>query len=169
MNFLKQLFYMKTRNVLLILAMFIIAVSANAQDKTNYIIVKTINGEVASFYPAAVERQFIENNNWVFELKTGTKYSYPLADVQPFTIELRAPNSGTGVQPVIAGDWRVYDDGSNLVIENPGGSVGSYAVYNISGRLIKTGYESGSKVSIQAPPGVCIVKAGTDVQKAVKK
>jgi hypothetical protein len=63
----------------------------------------------------------------------------------------------------------VYDDGSSLVIENPGGSVGRYAIYDISGKLLKTGSESGPKVSIPVPSGICIVKAGMGVKKAIKK
>jgi hypothetical protein len=94
---------MKTKNVIM-MAMFIIAVSVSvtaAQEKTNYI----ISGEVASFYPAAVNRQFIRNDKWLFELKeTEAKYSCPLTEVQPFTLELRAPNTGTGIRPVIVND-----------------------------------------------------------------
>lgn len=161
---------MKTKKILLI-GMLIMGIGASgaAQEKASYIVVKTASGEVASFYPAAVKQQTIENNNWVFELKTGAKYSYPLAEVQPFTVEPRILGSGTGIEPVAASDWRVYDDGSNLVIENPGGVVGRYAVYDMSGRLVKTGYEPGSKASFPAPAGVCIVKAGLGVKKALKK
>jgi hypothetical protein len=165
---------MKTGKFFLIAMLMGIGVSgatATAQtQKTSYIIVKTADGEVASFYPAAVNRQFIEDSNWVFELKeTGAKYSYPLTEVQPFTVEQRSPGSGTGIQPVSASTWNIYDDGSALVIENPGGSVGRYAVYGISGQLIKTGYESGAKVSVPVPPGICIVKAGMGAKKAIKK
>jgi hypothetical protein len=160
---------MKTKNVIM-MAMFIIAVSVTAaQEKTHYIIVKTAKGEVASFNPAAVNQQIIEGTNWVFELKTGARYSYPLAEVLLFTVQLRNPNTGTGVQPVETGEWRVYDDGTVLVIENPCGTVGRYAVYDISGRLLKSGYEAGPKVSVPAPAGVCIVKAGLAAKKVVKK
>jgi hypothetical protein len=154
---------MKAGNFLLSL-MFLtaIAVHATAQDRISYIIVKTAGGEVASFNPRAVNQQFIENSQWIFELKSGARYSYPLTDVAPFTVEKRTPGSGTAVQPVAASAWRVYDDGSALVIENPEGSVGRYAVYDLSGKLIKTGYASGPKISIPVPAGVCIVRAGLD-------
>jgi carbon monoxide dehydrogenase subunit G len=154
-----------------IVGMGVSGATATAQmQKTNYIIVKTAGGEVASFHPATVDRQFIENNNWVFELKeTGARHSYPLAEVQPFTVESRTPGPGTGIRPVAASTWNIYYDGSSLVIENPGGEIGRYAVYNAGGQLLKTGYGSGSKVSVSVPSGICIVKAGMGVKKALKK
>ncbi|MDR2119632.1 MAG: hypothetical protein LBP64_01980 [Tannerella sp.] len=151
--------------------LFIAGVNATPQNELQrYIIVKTMSGELAAFSPSAVKVQFIENSNWIFELHNGSKYAYPLAEALPFTVERRTRGTGTDVRPVeAAGEWRVYDDGAALVIENPGGEVGHYAVYGISGQLIKSGYESGAKVSVPAPTGLCIVKAGLKAVKAVKK
>jgi hypothetical protein len=97
--------------------------TATAQNsKTSYIVVRTGDGEVASFDPGALESQYIQENNWVFELKNGQRFFYPLNDVQPFTTEVRNSGTGTGIEPVAAAAaWSVYDDGNGLTIVNPCG------------------------------------------------
>jgi hypothetical protein len=162
------------RNLLFLSLMVIFTImagGATAQVQTNYIIVKTGNGEVASFNPAAVSSQYIENGNWVFALKDAQVFTYPLADVQPFTTEVRNSNSGTRTEPVAPdATWNVYDDGNGLIIVNPGGEVGRYEVYHLSGTLVKSGYEAGSRAAVSVPSGgVYIVKAGLGAKKAVKK
>jgi predicted peptidase len=141
-----------------------------AQEKISYIIVKSTEGEIASFASSTINRVYIENGKWVFELKkTDQKYSYLLEEVLPFTTEDRN-ETGIDTQLSIQSDWKMYDGGTQLIIENPNGMVGYYAVYDVYGRLLKTGYGSDSTVAVDVPSGnLYVVKVNGKIKKAVKK
>jgi hypothetical protein len=141
--------------------------SLTAQEEVNYIIVKSPEGEVTFFNPSVVDRMYIESGNWVIELKESSQqYSYSVGDVF-FAIEKR---NATDADPVVQTSWNVYDDGNNLIITNLNGEIGSYTVYDLYGRTVETGYESGSKAVINVPAGnIYIVKADGKSKKVVKK
>lgn len=143
--------------------------SVRAQEKVNCIIVQTNDGAEHAIRLSTVSRQYIEANNWVFELKgSEQKLSYPLEKLLPFKIELR---SLTGIRSVEAEKgWTVYDEGSNLAISVSDGIVGDYSIYDIYGRLLQKGYESGDKATASVPSGgMYIVKVNRGVKKIVKK
>ncbi|MDR1119503.1 MAG: hypothetical protein LBM08_01120 [Dysgonamonadaceae bacterium] len=138
-----------------------------AQEQVNYIIVKSVTGEVASFNPSSISRLYIEEGKWVFEMKeSGQKYDYSLEKILPFTMEMR---SSTSIDPVQS-YWNVYDDGNNLVIVNVNGIVGNYTIYDIYGRLLESGYGCESKITVNVPSGgLYVVKANGQSKKTVKK
>jgi hypothetical protein len=164
---------MKKMNLCLLMTVFLFGIDTiplTAQEQINYIIVKTSEGEIASFNPAAVNRQYIESEKWIFELKENNQqYSYPLEDVLPFTTEMRN-QTNIDAHPSVQSNWSVYDDGNNLVIINSNGKVGYYTVHDISGKLVRTGYEDGNKATIHLPSGrLYIVKADGKAEKVVKQ
>lgn len=140
-------------------------VSLTAQE--NYIIVKTAEEEIISFSPSSIERLYIENQQWVFELKgSEQQYRYPLGDILPFTMITRNPSN----IPLIQSDWNIYDDGDNLIISNPNGIVGNYTIYDLSGKLIKRAYESTGQAVISLPSAqLYIIKADGKAKKVIKR
>jgi hypothetical protein len=143
------------------------AVCLMAQEQVNYIIVSSANGEVASFNPSSINKLYIEEGKWIFEMKeSGQKYDYSLEDILPFTMEMRSPTSIDPIQSY----WSVYDDGNNLVIVNANGIIGNYAIYDIYGRLLESGYGYESKTRVNVPSsGLYIVKANGQSKKTIKK
>lgn len=144
-------------------------VTVKAQEKTNFIIVETKDGETAEIKLSAVSRQYIEEGDWIFELKeSNQKLSYPLAELLPFKVELR---NSVGIESVdIEKDWSVCDDGNNLIISVTDGMVGNYSVYDVYGRLLKKEHESGSKASVAVSSGgLYIVKLDKSVKKVMKR
>jgi hypothetical protein len=136
------------------------------------IVMKLDNVETLRFRPDSVERMRLETP-YYGEKKVGMTMKGKPEVVYNFTtacVFTRVAGRPGGIAPVAEPAWTAWGEEANLVISCPGGVIGRYGVYDLSGRLVSGGSEAGDRATVDlAAGGIYIVRIGDGVRRVLVK
>jgi hypothetical protein len=161
---------MRMKKFLVLLVIALLAGSMARAQK--YEIVMKLDGvEKLRFLPDSVERMRLETP-YYGEKKVGVTMKGKPEVVYDFTtacVFTRVAGRPGGIAPVAEPAWTVRGEKGNLVISFPGGVIGRYGIYDLSGRLVSGGSEAGDQATVGMGAGIYIVRIGDGVRRVLVK
>jgi hypothetical protein len=160
---------MKKFSVLLVIALL----SGSYARAQKYEIVMKLDGvEKLRFLPDSVERMRLETP-YYGEKKVGVTMKgkpeavYGFSTACVFTRVVKSPD---GIPPVAEPAWTVRGEKGSLEISFPGGVIGRYGIYDLSGRLVREGSEAGDRATVDlGAGGIYIVRIGDGARRVLVK